>query len=147
MSGDVSLAADASFPGPQGYSDRKAVLVIRQSLDDDAVEAVVGEHGTGMIHLAQGPERAAQMRDGQFRLGGVLANVMAKRVGIERLGDEFAIFISLEGEPLHQFGPPITVQMAKEVYGGIGFCSHLPATIGTAVFSNVSLENQAGKLR
>jgi hypothetical protein len=61
MSGDVSLAADPSFPGPQGYSDRKAVLVIRQSLDDDAVEAVVGEPGTGMIHLAHTP-RGSRVR-------------------------------------------------------------------------------------
>jgi hypothetical protein len=37
------------------------------------------------------------MSDEQFRFGGVLANVMAKRIGIERRGDESAIFISLEG--------------------------------------------------
>ena len=34
MSGDVSLAADITFPEPKGYGDRKAVLVIRQDLDD-----------------------------------------------------------------------------------------------------------------
>src|SRR6202795_751558 len=31
MSGDVSLAADAAFPDPKGYGDRKAVLIIRQN--------------------------------------------------------------------------------------------------------------------
>src|SRR3984957_6310156 len=41
MSGDVSLAIDPSFPDTAGYNDRKAVLVIRQSLDDDSKEAVV----------------------------------------------------------------------------------------------------------
>ena len=30
MSGDVSLAADVSFPDPNGYGDRKVVLAIRQ---------------------------------------------------------------------------------------------------------------------
>lgn len=60
MSGDVSLAADASFPDAKGYGDRKVVLVIRQSLDDDAKEAMVGEHGTGMTHLAWRAERGAQ---------------------------------------------------------------------------------------
>ena len=30
MSGDVSLAADISFPDTNGYGDRKAVLIIRQ---------------------------------------------------------------------------------------------------------------------
>src|SRR5580658_3624106 len=34
MSGDVSLAADVAFPDSAGYNDRKAVLVIRQSLND-----------------------------------------------------------------------------------------------------------------
>src|SRR5579862_1608435 len=38
MSGDVSLAADITFPDPNGYGDRKAVLVIRQDLDDDSME-------------------------------------------------------------------------------------------------------------
>jgi len=45
MSGDVSLAADVMFPDPKGYGDRKVVLVIRQSLDDDSKEAMIGEHG------------------------------------------------------------------------------------------------------
>src|SRR5581483_1553686 len=31
MSGDVSMAADASFPTKDGFGDRKVVLVIRQS--------------------------------------------------------------------------------------------------------------------
>ena len=48
MSGDVSLAADVTFPNPKGFSDRKAVLVIRQNLDDDSKEAMTGEHGTSV---------------------------------------------------------------------------------------------------
>ena len=147
LSGDVSLAADASFPDPEGYDDRKAVLVVRQSLDDDSSEAIVGEHGTGMIHLAQRPQASALMSDTQFRFGGTLAGVKAKRIGIEKHGDDVAIFISLEGEPLHQFGPPLKMQFKSPFYVGIGFCSHLPAKIDTAVFSNVLLENRAGVIR
>ncbi len=45
MSGDVSLAADITFPDPNGYGDRKAVLIIRQDLDDDSKEAFVALHG------------------------------------------------------------------------------------------------------
>ncbi len=147
MSGDVSLAADASFPDPHGYDDRKAVLVLRQSLDDDSAEAVVGEHGTGMIHLAQRPETGGMMRDAQFRFGGTLAELKARRIGIEKRGNQVAIYIALEGEPLHQFGPPIQVDFKGPFYAGIGFCSHLAATTDTAVFSNVLLVNEAGKMR
>jgi hypothetical protein len=146
-SGDVSMAADAAFPDPKGYGDRKAVLIIRQNLDDDAKEAMIGEHGTGMIHLAQRPEKRASIKDMQYRFGGGLNGVLARRIGIEKHGDSIAIFVSLQGEPMHQFGPPITLHFDEPFYVGIGFCSHLPATVDTAVLSNVLLENSAGKVR
>jgi len=147
MSGDVSLAASVSFPDPKGYDDRKAVLVIRQSLDDDATEAMVGEHGTGMIHLAWRAAPGAQMKDMEYRFGGTLSGVMAKRIGIEKRGERIAIFVSLAGEPMHQFGPPLELHIEGPFYVGIGFCSHLPATSDSAVISDVVLENAAGAVR
>jgi hypothetical protein len=147
MSGDVSLAADAAFPDAKGYSDRKVVLIIRQNLEDDSKEAMLGEHGTGMIHLAQRPGKGANINDLQYRFGGGLNGVLAKRIGIEKHGDSIAIFVSLQGEPMHQFGPPVTLHFAEPFYVGIGFCSHLPATVDTGVISNVTLENSAGQVR
>jgi hypothetical protein len=146
MSGDVSLAADVTFPNPNGYNDRKAILMIRQTLDDDAKEAMIAEHGTGMIHLAQRPERGALITDMQYRFGGTLAKVMAKRIGIEKRGDSIAIFVSITGEPMHQLGPPVTLHFAEPFYAGVGFCSHLPDKSDTAVLSNVTLQNSAGKV-
>ncbi len=146
MSGDVSLAADVTFPNPAGYGDRKAVLVIRQSLDDDSKEAMIGEHGVGMIHLAWRPETGAMMKDMQFRFGGTLAGIKAKRIGIEKRGDAITIFVSLEGEPMHPLGPPVNLHFEEPFYVGIGFCSHLPATTDTGVLSDVVLENAAGKV-
>ncbi len=157
MSGDVSLAADISYPDPDGFYDRKALLVIRQDLDDDSMEAIVALHGGGMIHLAQRPAKGARVKDMEYRIGGrgrpggaspdSLVDVIAKRIGIEKKGDSFALFVSLEGEPLHQFGPPITLHLKEPFYVGIGFCSHLPDKSDTAVLSNVVLENAAGKVR
>jgi hypothetical protein len=154
MSGDVSLAADIAFPDPKGYGDRKAVLIIRQDLDDDSKEAIVALHGLGMIHLAQRAEKGVRVKDMEYRIGGrgrpggespdSLVNVMAKRIGIEKRGDSFALFVSLEGEPMHQFGPPIQLHIDGPFYVGIGFCSHLPDKSDTAVLSNVVLENSAG---
>jgi hypothetical protein len=83
----------------------------------------------------------------QYRFGGTLNGIKAKRIGIEKHGDSIAIFISLQGEPMHQFGPPITLHFDQPFYVGVGFCSHLPATPDTAVLSNVVLENTAGKVR
>jgi hypothetical protein len=156
MSGDVSLAADVTFPDSKGFSDRKSVLVIRQNLDDDSKEAMAGEHGTGMIHLAWRPARGANFKDMEYRFAGIglpgvadptdLTDIMAKRIGIEKHGDAIILFVSLQGEPMHQFGPPIYLHFDGPFYVGIGFCSHLPATLDTAVLSNVVLENASGKL-
>jgi len=146
MSGAVSLSADVSFPNPNGYNDRKALLLIRQSLDDDSKEAMVAEHGTGMIHLAQRRETGAMITDMQYRFGGQLAKVMAKRIGIEKRGEEIAIFVSITGEPMHQFGPPITIHFDAPFYVGIGFCSHLPDQVDTGLVSNVTLQSSAGKM-
>jgi hypothetical protein len=157
MSGDVSLAADIDFPDPKGYGDHKAVLMIRQSLDDDSKAAMVALHGAGMVHLAWRPDRDVRVTDMEFRIGGrgrpggaspdSLVTVSAKRIGIEKRGDEVALWVSLDGEPMHQFGPPIKLHFDEPFYVGIGFCSHLPTTVDTAVLSNVVLENAAGKVR
>ena len=146
MSGDVSLAASTSFPKTDGYGDRKVVLVIRQTLEDDSKEAMLGMHGTGMIHLADRPEKAAQMTDMQYRFGGTLNGVHAQRIGIEKKGDEVTIYASIKGEPMHPLGPPLTIHLDAPFYVGIGFCSHLPTTPDTAVFSHVVLVNNAGKV-
>ena len=157
MSGDVSLAADIAFPDANGYGDRKAVLVIRQDLDDDAPEALVALHGAGMIQLAQRPAKNVRITDMEYRIGGrgrpggtspdSLVTVTARRIGIEKRGDSFTLLVSLEGEPLHAFGPPITLHLDGPFYAGIGFCSHQPVTVDTATLSNVVLENAAGKVR
>lgn len=156
MTGDVSLAADITYPDPNGYGDRKAVLVIRQDLEDDSKEALVALHGAGMIHLAQRPEKDVRIKDMEYRIGGrglpggaspdSLVPVSAKRVGIEKHGDLFTLFVSVDGEPMHQFGPPIRLHLGGPVYVGIGFCSHLPDKSDTAVLSDVVLENTAGKV-
>lgn len=157
MSGDVSLASDISYPDVNGYGDRKAVLVIRQDLDDDSKQALVALHGAGMIQLAQRPEKGVRVKDMEYRVGGrgrpggrtpdSLVPVIAKRIGIEKRGDTFALWVSMEGEPMHQFGAPIELKLEEPFYVGIGFCSHLPTTVDTAVLSKVVLENAAGKVK
>lgn len=157
MSGDISLAADISYPNPDGYEDRKAVLIIRQTLDDDSKEAIVALHGGGLIHLAQRPEKNTRITDMEYRIAGrglpggkspdSLVTVHAKRIGIEKKGDSFTLFVSQDGEPMHQFGPPINLHFEAPFYVGIGFCPHLPDKTDTAVLANVVLENAAGKVR
>src|ERR1043166_2248531 len=51
MSGDVALSADISFVGSGGNAHRKAVLMIRQSRDEDSVYVDIARHGNGMTGL------------------------------------------------------------------------------------------------
>ena len=148
MSGDFSLAADGIFPVPKTPEyDRKIVLIVRQDLEDDSKEIMTGEHATGMVHLAERAEKGSMIGDMQYRIGGtLLGNVRPKRIGLEKQGDAFSVLISVTGEPMHQFGPPIHLHLEGPFYVGIGFCSHYPATVDTGVFTDVTLENAAGKL-
>ncbi|WP_206667878.1 hypothetical protein [Sphingomonas glacialis] len=157
ISGDVSLAANLAYPDG-GFRDHKALLVIRQSLDDDAKEALVALHGDGMIHLAQRPEKGRRLSDMEYRIGSrgglpggkspdSLLTLNAKRIGIEKKGDQFTLWVSEQGEPMHQFGAPITLKLTAPFYVGIGFTSHLPGVAETATVSNLVFENRAGRVR
>src|SRR6185503_16021211 len=106
----------------------------RQDLEDDSKEVLVALHGEGMIQLGQRPEKGVRIKDMEYRIGGrgrpggqtpdSLVPVMAQRIGIEKKCNAFALFVSLEGEPMHQFGPAITLPITGPFYVGIGFCSH-----------------------
>jgi hypothetical protein len=155
--GDISLAADINFPDTQGYGDRKAVLIIRQSLDDDSKEAFVALHGAGMIQLASRADKGLRIKDMEYRIGSRgglpggkspddLVTADAKRIGVEKHGDAFVLFVSVSGEPMHQFGSPIHLHFDEPFYVGIGFCSHLPDKADTAVLSKVALVNAANAI-
>jgi len=158
MSGDVSLAASITWPDANGFGDRKEALVIRQGLNDDAVEALVAQHGAGMVHLARREIANTRIKDKEYRVGSrgglpggatpdSLVTLQASRIGIEKKGDTFQLWISWEGERMHAEGAPITLHLDGPFYVGIGFASHLPATLSSAKVSNVVLENRAGWVR
>jgi hypothetical protein len=144
LSGDVSLAATISYPVPGGYGDRKAVLVIRQSLEDSSKEIMAALHGAGLIHLAQRPENGANIME-NYRVPNTVSEGV--RIGIEKRGDAFTLLVSTKGEPMHPIGAPVTLHFDAPFYVGIGFCSHQPDKMDTAVLSDVTFENVAGKAR
>ena len=156
LSGDVSLAGTVSFPDGNGYGDRKVVFIIRQDLDDDSIEVMTARHGAGLIHLAQRTTKGGQIRatfniPAPKRPNDAPADaplpVAPWRIGIEKKGDVFALFISENDAPLHQVGDTLTFHMDQPFYAGIGFASHTPDKSDTAVLSDVVLENAAGKFR
>lgn len=148
LSGDVSFAADITFPIPQGYDDRKIVLIVRQDLDDNAKEIMAGLHGAGLIHLAQRPSKGADLaevcRDKGTGPVGVSTPV---RLGLEKHGDQFTLYIGQPDGSMKPVGQPFTLKFDAPFYVGLGFTSHLPVTSDTGVVGNVVLENAAGKVK
>jgi len=149
VSGDVSVAADINFPDREGYDGRKAVLAIRQSLEDDSKEAIVALYGTGVFALSQRPREGQRRLDETYQVWGVPEHVRPdlrailtpKRIALEKHGDSFILYVSIEGEPMHPFGTPLILHMDGPFYVGIGFCSNLPDKADTAVFTNVTVES------
>ena len=133
VSGDVTLTADISFLGSGGEAHRKAVLMIRQSLDADSPYADVARHGDGLTSLQARDEKGANTSEIQS------AVKAPARVRIARRGEYFYIWVAGEGEELQFSGGSMRVPMHDPFYVGIGVCSHNKDTVEKAVFSNVDL--------
>lgn len=147
MSGDISLAADITFPIARDPIDRKVVLVIRQDLDDDSAEVMAGLHAPGLIHLAYRPAKNANMKEAcKIKAEMPEAGAAPIRIGIEKHGDAFALFIGEKGKPMQQVGATASLRLDEPFYVGIGFCSHIPDKSDTGVAAKVVLENAAGQV-
>jgi regulation of enolase protein 1 (concanavalin A-like superfamily) len=133
VSGDVTLTADIAFLGSGGEAHRKAVLMIRQSLDADSPYADVARHGDGLTSLQARDEKGVNTSEIQS------AMKAPARVRIARRGDYFYIWVAREGEELQFSGGSMRVPMHDPFYIGIGVCSHNKDTVENAVFSNVDL--------
>ncbi len=132
ISGDVTLTADISFLTKTGNEHKKAVLILRQSLDADSVYADVALHASGLTSL--------QFRD---ETGGVTHEVQSslsapKRLRIAKRGDYVYMSLSNDGEP-RVAGGWLRIPLQGTFYVGLGVCSHDKDVVEQAVFSNVEL--------
>ncbi len=139
LSGDLSLSADIDFPEKTGNHNpsRKAVLMVRQTLDADSAYVDVAQHGSGMIALQYRRTKGAITQSIGLNID------PPRRVRLEKHGDHFSIFLSNHGEPLHQVGASIKVHLDAPFYVGIGLSAHNPTVPEKAIFSNVELKQLA----
>jgi TolB protein len=135
VSGDVSLTADITFPETGGDPHKKAVLIIRQSLDADSAYADVALHGNGLTSLQARDEKGAATHEIQSNISG------PGRVRLQKIGGYFYMYVSGAGsnEDLRFAGGSMRVKLEEPFYVGIGVCSHDKDAIETAVFSKVEL--------
>jgi TolB protein len=134
VSGDVTLTADISFIGKGVNEHRKAVLMIRQSLDADSPYADVAVHGSGLTSLQFREEKGAATHEIQATISG------RKWVRVEKRGAYFSLWIPDENGEFHLAGGSTRIELKEPFYVGIGVCSHDKDVVEKAVFSNVELK-------
>ena len=137
VSGDVSLSADIQWVGTSAAEHRKAVLIVRQSLDPGSPYADAVSHGNGLTSLQF--RGAANEQTYQI----VAAEDGPTRLRIVKKGSRFSMYFGKPGEELKSSGPVEFVTMQEPFYVGLGVCSHVATTLETAIFSNVKLEETA----
>ena len=90
VSGDVTLTADISFVGAGVNPHRKAVLMIRQSLDADSAYADLALHGSGLTSLQYRETKGATTHE-------IQANTSApKKLRLEKRGQY--VYMELAGD-------------------------------------------------
>src|SRR5580700_11558473 len=138
VTGDIALTADIAFPEKGGNPHRKAVLMIRQSLDADAPYADVALHGDGLTSLQFREAKGSITHEIQSNLSA------PHRLRLEKRGDVIYIFVAGQAsEPLRPSGASITLPLEGSFYVGIGVCSHDKNAVEKAVFSNVEITTPA----
>jgi TolB protein len=134
VSGDVGLTADIAFLGTGGNPHRKAVLMIRQSLDGNSPGVDIAVHGVGLTSLQFRDARGANTHE-------VESNISApKTVRVEKRGDFFYAFVTGKDGKLEPAGASTKLALTGDFYIGIGVCSHDKDVVEKAVFSNVKFE-------
>lgn len=139
VSGDVSLSADVALAGMGKNPHRKAVLMIRQSLDADAAYADIALHGDGLTSLQFREEKGSPTREVQANVRG------PKTVHLVKRGDY--VYAMVGGEirqgkavPPEVVAGSVRVPMDGTFYVGIGVCSHDKDEVEKAEFSWVKLD-------
>src|SRR5436189_925218 len=134
LSGDIKLTADITFLGKGVNEHRKAVLMIRQSLDADSPYADAALHGSGLTSLQYREEKTAATHE-------IQANISAPaRLRIEKRGAYFSLWLADEKSEFQLASGSTRIALKEPFYVGIGVCSHDKDVVEKAVFSNVELK-------
>jgi TolB protein len=136
-SGDMTLSADVQWVGTSSTEHRKAVLMIRQSLDPGSAYADAVSHGNGLTSLQFRGAANEQTYQVFTQVEGPV------RLRIERKGSRFTMYAGKPNEELKVVGPIEYVGLQDPVYVGLGVCSHVATALETAVFTNVKIEEAA----
>ena len=132
VSGDVTISADIAFPEQGGEPHRKAVLMIRQSLDEDRLTSTRPVMVTASRRCSSAMKRARQRMKCNRMPPDRSAFVSPNEAKISNVNRG-----SRRGVPDRRRAARVTFQ--EPFYVGIGVCAHNKERSEKAVFSNVEI--------
>jgi TolB protein len=134
MSGNFAVTATAKFL-TEGNAHRKAVVMLRQSLDTDSPFVHLAIHGDGMPSVQFRNTKADNTNTVDFPIEGP-GTFQLKLV---RQGANITVWIAKDGAPLRELGHTPN-QLGSPILLGLGVSSHTQEAYNTVLFSDVSVE-------
>ncbi len=135
VSDDVTLTADIQWVGTSETEHRKAMLMIRQSLDPESAYGDAVAHGNGLMSLQFRGAANEQTYQTFTQVDGPVV-----RLRIVKQGSRFTMYAGTPDGELKLVGPIEYVGLKDAFYVGLGVCSHVATKLETAIFSNVKIE-------
>lgn len=136
VSGDYAMSATIKFLQTNGHHYRKALIMVRQSLDPDAIYADIVLHADGSAALQFRDEKGGPTRQ-------VWASVRdPKRLRLVRRGQYVHGMVAREGEQLKIAAGSPRIPLTGEYYIGIGVSSHDTKVLERIAFSEVELQDR-----
>jgi len=134
MSGNFAFTASAKFL-TEGIGHRKAVIMLRKSLETDSPFVQLAIHGDGTPSVQFRNTKADDTNTVDFPVEGP----GTWKLKLVREGSTITVWTAKNGAPLRELGHT-TNQLGSPILAGLGVSSHTRAGTSTVLFSDVSVE-------
>ncbi|HEV3200999.1 MAG TPA: hypothetical protein VGZ73_24020 [Bryobacteraceae bacterium] len=141
MSGNFAVTTTARFLA-DGIAHRKAVIMLRKSLDSDSPFVHLAIHGDGMPSVQFRNIKADNTNTVDFPIEGP----GTWKLRLVRQGAAITLWIGKDGAPLKELGHTAN-QLGSPVLVGLGVSSHTQEAANTVLFSAVSVEQLPAPVR
>ena len=139
ISGNFAVTATTKFL-TDGVAHRKAVIMLRKSLDADSPFVHLAIHGDGMPAVQFRNAKADTTNTVDFPVEGP----GTWRLKLAREGTAIRVWVAKDGAPLRELGHTLN-QLGSPIMVGLGVSSHTAEATNTVLFSDVSVEQLAPK--
>jgi TolB protein len=139
MSGNFAVTATAKFL-TEGIGHRKAVIMLRKTLDTDSPFVHLAIHGDGTPSVQFRNTQADNTNTVDFPIEGP----GTWKLKLVRQGTTITVWVAKDGAPLRELGHT-TNQLGSPILVGLGVSSHTQAAASTVLFSDVSVEQLPAK--